>query len=56
VYFSPLSLDDLIEKLSDTLMNPALKAQLVERGTQRLAHFPLQKSIDQTLNVYKSLA
>lgn len=56
VYFSPLSLDDLVETMSDTLMNPALKAQLVERGTQRLAHFPLQKSIDQTLNVYKSLA
>ncbi len=56
VYFSPTDLDDLVETLADTLTNTALKAQLVEKGTQRLKDFSLRKSIDQTLDVYKSLA
>lgn len=56
VYFEATELDDLIDKLSTTLADSTLKAQLVEKGTKRLADFPLQKSIDQTLDVYKSLA
>jgi glycosyltransferase involved in cell wall biosynthesis len=56
VYFSASSLDDLIETMQGTLSDCSLKARLVERGTQRLADFPLQKSIDETLNVYKSLS
>ena len=41
----------------ETLLNDsALKAQLVERGTRRLTDFPLQKSIDQTLDVYRAVA
>lgn len=56
VYFRPNDLDDLVDTLADMLTNPALRNQLVAKGTQRLADFSLQKSIDQTLDVYKSLA
>jgi glycosyltransferase involved in cell wall biosynthesis len=55
VYFEPTAVDDLVDKLETTLTNSSLKAQLVEKGTKRLADFPLQKSIDQTLDVYRSL-
>ncbi|MCK8490380.1 MULTISPECIES: glycosyltransferase family 4 protein [Spirosoma] len=55
VYFEPTSMDDLIDKLETVLTGTTLKAQLVEKGVKRLADFPLQKSIDQTLDVYKSL-
>lgn len=56
VYFKPTAVDDLIDKLESTLDNPTLKTQLVANGTRRLADFPLQKSIDQTLDVYKAMA
>lgn len=56
VYFNPTSIDDLIYNLETLLNDSALKAQLVERGTRRLTDFPLQKSIDQTLDVYRAVA
>ncbi|WP_332369578.1 glycosyltransferase family 1 protein [Spirosoma telluris] len=56
VYFKATDLDDLTSKLSSTLADSALRAQLVEQGTKRLKNFPLQKSIDQTLDVYRSIA
>ena len=56
VYFKPTDLNDLTSKLSSTLADSALRAQLVERGAKRLRQFPLQRSIDQTLDVYHTLA
>jgi glycosyltransferase involved in cell wall biosynthesis len=56
VYFKPTDIDDLISSLDNALFNTQLKAQLIEKGQKRLADFPLQACIDQTLNVYKSLA
>ena len=56
VYFKATDLDDLTSKLSNTLADSDLRTKLVERGTKRLKNFPLKKSIDQTLDVYKSLA
>lgn len=56
VFFEPTNLDDLVDTLTSTLTNPTIKASLVEKGIKRLKDFTLQKSIDQTLNVYKSLA
>ncbi|GAB4025517.1 glycosyltransferase family 4 protein [Spirosoma koreense] len=55
-YFKPTDIDDLIDKLEKTLNDTTLKARLVQKGTERLAQFTLQKSIDETLDVYKSLA
>ncbi|GAB3886479.1 glycosyltransferase family 4 protein [Spirosoma agri] len=54
-YFEPTQIDDLIDKLELMLTSTTLKAALVEKGLKRLADFPLQKSIDQTLDVYTSL-
>ena len=56
VYFKATDLDDLTETLAHVLMDTDLKVQLVEKGLKRLRDFPLQKSIDETLAVYKSLA
>lgn len=55
-YFRPNDLDDLVDTLTDMLTNPALRTELVAKGTRRLSEFSLKKSIDQTLDVYKSLA
>lgn len=56
VYFKSTNLNDLTSKLSSTLADSALRAKLVELGSQRLKSFPLNKSIDKTLDVYRSLA
>ena len=56
VYFKSTDLNDLTSKLSSTLADSALRAKLVERGNERLKQFPLQRSIDQTLDVYHTLA
>ncbi|WP_020606887.1 glycosyltransferase family 4 protein [Spirosoma spitsbergense] len=56
VYFKPTDLNDLTDKLSSTLADSTLRAQLVERGNKRLRQFPLQRSIDQTLDIYHTLA
>jgi len=56
VFFKPTDMDDLVDTMAATLMDTDLKRQLVEKGTRRLADFPLQKSIDQTLDIYQSLA
>ncbi|QDK79730.1 glycosyltransferase family 4 protein [Spirosoma sp. KCTC 42546] len=56
VYFKSTDLNDLTSKLSSTLADSALRAKLVELGSQRLKSFPLKKSIDKTLDVYRSLA
>ena len=56
VYFSPTNLDDLVDTLADTLDNTTQKARIVAKGTMRLKDFPLRKSIDETLDVYKSLS
>lgn len=56
VYFRPTNLDDMVETLAVTLDNTTQKARIVEKGTMRLKDFPLRKSIDETLDVYKSLA
>lgn len=56
IYFTPNHLADLTCKLASTLADSTLRTELIERGTSRLRQFPLQRSIDQTLNIYKSLA
>ncbi|GAB4025320.1 glycosyltransferase family 4 protein [Spirosoma gilvum] len=56
VFFKATDQDDLTSKLSSTLADSTLRADLVARGTKRLADFPLKKSVDATLDVYKSLA
>lgn len=55
-YFKSTDMDDLIYQLETTLTDSELKAQLVKKGTKRLADFTLQESMDKTLAIYKSLA
>lgn len=56
LYFNPTDPDDLASKVLLALTNRDVRSRLVELGAQRLSKFPLQKSINQTLDVYKSVA
>lgn len=55
-FFSKHSIEDLIVQIDLLISSPSLRTSLVEKGNKRLQDFPLQKSMSQTLELYKSLA
>lgn len=56
VFFEPTSLDDLIGQTEALLNDTTRRAALVEAGKKRLQDFPLDVSVRQTLDLYKSLS
>ncbi len=55
VYFNPYQIDDLIATLEKVINDSGLRNLLVENGLKRLKDFPIKKSMDETLAIYKSL-
>ncbi|HEV7383174.1 MAG TPA: glycosyltransferase family 1 protein [Dyadobacter sp.] len=55
-FFSARSMEDMVFKIESFLTDSSKRAQLVEKGLLRLRDFPLDRSVDQTLNLYRSLA
>lgn len=53
-FFSPQSPEDLVRVLDTTLGDTARKQALIASGNRRLLDFPLDKSIENTLNVYRT--
>ena len=55
IYFEPRSKDSLIEQIQTLLDNPGLRKTIVSNGVVRLQDFPIQKCVQQTLDLYKSM-
>jgi glycosyltransferase involved in cell wall biosynthesis len=55
MYFHPSSIDDLIVKLEYLITDSNLQENLRQAGAKRLTDFPLSKSINETLAIYKQL-
>lgn len=55
-FFNRNSLEDLISQIDNLITHKSLRDNLVEKGNKRLKHFPLEKSMKQTLKLYQSLA
>jgi glycosyltransferase involved in cell wall biosynthesis len=55
-YFSTHSAEDLAAKIESFLCNNSKRNSLISKGLVRLRDFPLDKSIKETLDLYKSLA
>lgn len=55
VYFEQRNQEHLVFMLEELINKPELRKSLTEKGLQRLQVFPIQKSIDQTLSIYRSL-
>ncbi|WP_442795837.1 glycosyltransferase family 4 protein [Pelobium manganitolerans] len=55
LFFGKHALDDLVYKIEQMLGDEVLRKNLIKKGTERLAHFPIEKSMEQTLNVYREL-
>ena len=56
VFFSPYSLDDLIDKIETLIGDEGMRKSLVKLGGNRLLDFPIEKSVKETLDVYRSLS
>jgi len=55
-FFSPFDLEDLIFQIEKLISGSELRKQLIDKGNIKLMAFPLQKSMDKTLALYKTLA
>lgn len=55
VFFDPESLDDLSEKLYNSLVNQNLRDNLIDLGFQRVKFFSWKKSSEKMLEIYREL-
>lgn len=55
LYFSKHNLDDLTEKLIYAIDHPSFRERLVKSGLERIKLFPLGKSMEKTLDLYKKV-
>lgn len=55
-FFNRYSLEDLTQQIDNLISQEGLRADLLAKGAKRLQDFPIQKSMQQTLNLYKSLS
>jgi glycosyltransferase involved in cell wall biosynthesis len=53
--FNPESVDDLIDRLLFLLKNPIERDNLINKGRERCKLFSWQKTVDKTIDVYRSL-
>lgn len=54
IYFDPLNLSDMSNKIAEVLSNQVLKRKLIENGEKRVEEFSWTKLAKQTLEVYQS--
>ncbi len=55
IYFDPLSIDDMKEKILQAVESSSIKKQMTAYGTKQLLKFPLEKSMQGTKDVYGKL-
>ena len=53
VYFDPLSVDEIVERLREVLLSPELQADLAGRSRRRARQFSWATEASATLNVYR---
>jgi glycosyltransferase involved in cell wall biosynthesis len=55
LYFDPTNTDEMTEAILQVLADDSMRTKLIEAGMKRVLQFPLQGSMDQTINLYKTL-
>jgi glycosyltransferase involved in cell wall biosynthesis len=55
LYFDPLSEQEIEDSISKVLYNEELKQRLIKNGRERLKKFSWEKTVNETLNVYRSV-
>lgn len=55
-YFHPHQTEDLINVLEQTITDTQFRKELIQKGQLRLMDFPLDKSIKETMDIYRLLS
>ena len=55
ILINPRSMDDLISAMKEISINPGLRNTLINKGFERAKFFSWEKTVSETLNVYKSV-
>ena len=53
IYFNPLNVDDMIEKIKKALIDRELRETLIKRGFERVKKYSWSKMARETLEIYK---
>ncbi len=53
LYFNPLNVDDMAERIKNTLINRELREELIKKGLERIKKYDWQKMAQETLETYK---
>jgi len=52
VYFNPLDVDDMAEKIKKTLSNDGVKKALIRKGLEQIKKYSWEKMAEETLELY----
>jgi len=55
IYFNPLDIDDMAEKMRSILSNDEIKKELVRRGFEQVKKYSWEKMARETLKIYKNV-
>lgn len=55
IYFNPLDIDDIAEKIKKTLLNDRVKKNLIEKGLEQVKKYNWDKMARETLEVYQDI-
>jgi len=53
LYFNPLNVDDIAEKIKNALTNRELREYLIQKGFEQVKKYSWQKMARETLEIYK---
>ncbi len=53
LYFNPLNIDDMAEKIKTALINRELREGLINKGFERVKKYSWQQMAEETLEIYK---
>ena len=52
IYFNPLDIDDMAEKIKKALLDEGLRNNLIEKGFEQIKKYSWQKMAEETLKIY----
>jgi len=52
IYFNPLDIDDMAEKIKKALLDEGLRNNLIEKGFEQIKKYFWQKMAEETLKIY----
>lgn len=55
LYFNPLNIEDIAEKIKKVLLDGPLKNNLIKKGLERVKNYDWRKTAEETLKTYESI-